>query len=490
MPNSTTAKPRSTSSSRRRPPGPRMHVRARGGKGGRPRGSVSSPGWLARDLERKRKARDSHRARKSLRALERDALPLLPKAEVESLARECGFYQRQPKAIEAFSFALCCAMAALAEGKRGFASVWRLLSAAAGVEVARSAVTQRFGDGSAKLMEELFVRAVARLPATPTPELLSRLEEFREVLADDGSVVTLSPLLRKLFPATRTNCVEAAGKVHATADLVRRRVVAVEVTGERESELAVARSHPPKPGVLYMRDLGYTSYDHFAEIKEAQAHLLYRLKDNANPTIVAVRHGILAPAETVRQELGLNSPKLRFTVSRSTFDVDARFETKNGCETLRVVGLFNPATDKYHCYVTTLSPENWTPEDLAALYSLRWVIELLFKLLKSSCHLDHLDTSDPGALRTHIYASLLAATILSSVCHAAANAEGMQVSIISAQVAGIAAPLIVMPLMWLYYGRSPTFEELADSIVRVIAFGCRNQNPKRTRLKWEKLGHQ
>ena len=490
MANSTTVQRRSTSTARRHPPGPRTRVGSRRGTGGRPRGSVSSPGWLARSLEQGREARDARRAKQSLKALERDTLALLPKAEVESLAHECGFYQRQPRAIEAFSFALCCSMAALAEGKRGFASVWRLLSAAAGVDVARSAVTQRFGDGSAKLMEELFVRAVAKLPSTPAPELLSRLKEFREVLADDGSVVTLSPLLSKLFPSTRTNSVEAAGKVHATADLVRRRVVAVEVTGERESELAIARAHSPKPGVLYMRDLGYTSYDHFAEIKGAKAHLLYRLKDNANPTIVAVRHGVLAPAEAVRRSRGLNSPELRFTVSRRTFDVDARFETKNGAETLRVVGVFNPATAKYHCYVTTLSPDDWTPEDLAALYSLRWVIELLFKLLKSSCHLDHLDTSDPGALRTHIYSSLLAATILSSVCHAAANAEGVPASIISTQVAGIAAPILVMPLMWLYLGKSPTFEELADSIVRVVAFGCRNQNPKRTRQKWGMLGHQ
>jgi hypothetical protein len=122
---------------------------------------------------------------------------------------------------------------------------------------------------------------------------------------------------------------------------------------------------------------------------------------------------------------------------------------------LRVVGLYNPETEKYHCYVTTLSPDEWSPEELAVLYSRRWMVELLFKLLKSSCHLDHLDTSDPDALRTHVYASLLAATILSSLRHAAAVVHGIPLDAISPLMTGIAAPLLVMPLMFLWRNRSP-----------------------------------
>ena len=133
-------------------------------------------------------------------------------------------------------------------------------------------------------------------------------------------------------------------------------------------------------------------------------------------------------------------------------------------------------------------PDDFDPDELAALYCLRWVIELLFKLLKSSCHLDHVDTSDPAALRTHIYASLLGATILSALCHAAAEVHGLHPTEISALVTGIAAPIIVMPLMFLWCKRKLTPEEMADSILRVLAVGCRDQNPGRTRAKWGVLG--
>jgi len=102
-------------------------------------------------------------------------------------------------------------------------------------------------------------------------------------------VLTLSPLLEKLFPATRTNSVRAAGKLHATA-----------------------------------------------EIKAGNADVLSRLEDNANPTIVAVRHGVRSPAATVRNGVGLNDPDLRFTTTRDTFDLDARFKTETGSDAVDV----------------------------------------------------------------------------------------------------------------------------------------------------------
>lgn len=445
-------------------------------------GSVGEPGWLRRTLERERLAKAQQRERRSYKALAKDTLSLLSKEEIESIARECGFYKRDPKQISAFDFVLSCAMASLTEAKRGFATVWRLLAAAAGVEVARSAVTQRFGEGSAELLKQVFTKASERLPTLPCPDLLGRLERFESVLADDGSVIMLSPLLKKLFPATRTNSVDAAGKVHATADLLRRRITQVEITGERESELKVSRSRPLQAGTLYMSDLGYTCYDYFADIKNAEADLLWRLKDNANPTIVKVRHGIYSPVSVVKRKLGLDSLELRFT--QDTFDVDAEFPTSDGSVVLRVVGRYNPETEKYHCYVTTLGADEFTPEELAALYCLRWVIELLFKLLKSSCHLDHVDTRNPDALRTHIYASLLAAAILSSMCHAAASVYGIPVYAISGLTAGIAAPIVALPLLFLWNSTELTPQKLADMILRVLAVGCRDQNPKRTREKW------
>jgi uncharacterized iron-regulated membrane protein len=134
-----------------------------------------------------------------------------------------------------------------------------------------------------------------------------------------------------------------------------------------------------------------------------------------------------------------------------------------------------------------LPPDVLTPRELATLYALRWQIQLLFKLLKSSCHLDHLDTGDVNALRTHIYASILAAVILSALAQEAAKFAGLSPREISMLAVGVAAPLLAVPLLLLWLGRRPTPEELAAIIMRTLAIGCRDQNPRRTREKWGRL---
>ncbi|MGC9420660.1 MAG: hypothetical protein ACP5EN_16975, partial [Rhodovulum sp.] len=157
------------------------------------RKGTTSRGRLKRDIERRRNLRKS---RCDFKRLKKYVFGLFSRGEVDELARKTGFYKRCPRQIPAFEFAVCCALASLVEAKRGFASVWRMLSAAAGINVARSAVTQRFGAGSAAMMAELFDRAVERLPqwGMENPELYEKLGRFHRVLADDGCVVRLSPL--------------------------------------------------------------------------------------------------------------------------------------------------------------------------------------------------------------------------------------------------------------------------------------------------------
>ncbi len=433
-------------------------------------------------IKQKRKLRHIRRDYQRLKAT---VFCLFTRQEVEQLAVSCGFCQREAKKIFPFEFVLCCMLGCMLEDKRGFASIWRLLAAAAGIVVARSAVTGRFGQGSARMMEALFIRAVSRLPQPEHPDLLGKLVRFKQVLAQDGSVLQLAPVLKKLFPATRTNSMAAAGKIHATADVVHRRLTAVTLTGERDSELQQAQEQGIKAGALYIRDLGYNCYDEFAAMIAEDADLLMRLKSNANPTVVRVRHGVRGP----RRSEGMKFQDLELCKTQDTFDLDARFPSFDGATTeLRVVGRYNAQTDKYHTYVTTLSAEAFSVEEIAVLYSLRWVIELLFKLAKSSCHLDHLDTGNPDAIRTHIYASLLAATVLAAVVYAAAKSAGIPVSDISLLTVGIAAPLMVLPLMILWGQRELTYDELAAMIVRMVVYGCREQNPGRSARQWGVLG--
>lgn len=57
-------------------------------------------------------------------------------------------------------------------------------------------------------------------------------------------------------------------------------------------------------------------------------------------------------------------------------------------ETYRLVGVLNHETNEYHLYITSLSPEQMSAEDVALLYGARWSVELIFKELKRIYQLD------------------------------------------------------------------------------------------------------
>ena len=58
---------------------------------------------------------------------------------------------------------------------------------------------------------------------------------------------------------------------------------------------------------------------------------------------------------------------------------------------------------------------------------------------------------------------------------------------ISVLTVGIAAPLLVIPLLFLWCEREITYDELAAAVIRTVAFGCRNQIPRRSAEKWAAL---
>ncbi len=67
----------------------------------------------------------------------------------------------------------------------------------------------------------------------------------------------------------------------------------------------------------------------------------------------------------------------------------------------------NMDEEKYHIYLTDISPDILTPEDIAKLYGARWDIELVFKELKSRYDLDVVNTTKSYTVEAYIWISIL-----------------------------------------------------------------------------------
>ena len=105
-------------------------------------------------------------------------------------------------------------------------------------------------------------------------------------------------------------------------------------------------------------------------------------------------------------------------------DLDASFKMLKGPERqLRVVRLVadvevvdGKEKPKELLFVTNLTPDQFTVEQLATLYRFRWEIERLFTVCKGVGRLDHLRSGNPDVVETFVYATLLAVVLGLIVC--------------------------------------------------------------------------
>jgi len=64
-----------------------------------------------------------------------------------------------------------------------------------------------------------------------------------------------------------------------------------------------------------------------------------------------------------------------------------------------LVCVFNSESGGYHTYLTNISVEMLSAEEIALLYGARWEIELVFKELKSYYRLDQIPSENPNIVK-------------------------------------------------------------------------------------------
>jgi len=294
---------------------------------------------------------------------------------------------------------------------RTIAGFQRAYSAATNQTVARSSFYDRFTPALEALLSDLLEHALEEVAVPHT--IAPQFELFREVLIADATVFRLHRLL-DAFPATHSN--QSGAKLHLVQNATKQTIEQFQLTDERTHESSQLRTGSWLRGRLLLFDLGFYSFRRFALIDENGGFFLTRLKSNVNPLIVGERRkwrerAISLPERRLRGVLG--------DLTREIIDVTVEIEFKRRAYAgkqstdsmeFRVVGVRNEDTDDYHLYVTNL-PDEFTPRQVAALYGLRWEVELLFRELKSLYRLEKFQTSDPAIVHLLVVAALLTLTV-------------------------------------------------------------------------------
>ncbi len=295
---------------------------------------------------------------------------------------------------------------------RQLATFKRSYQTLSGTTISDAAFYVRFDKKLVAFLKAALERAFQEVH--PVRVIKGALQRFKDILLIDGTIVTLHDSLAKLYEGTRT---AAAIKISCVMSVACETLRSVKIFAENTPDAKTIRLGPWVKDHLLIFDLGYFKHKFFARIVENGGHFLSRLKKNSNPVITAVHRKWRGQAiDLVGKRLKEVLPRLR----REEIDVeiDLKFdrreyagETRPDAMRVRMVGILNEETGEHHLYVTDLPAELLSPAEVAALYSGRWAIELLFKELKSFYKLDVVHSDRREVVEALVYTALLTLVI-------------------------------------------------------------------------------
>jgi len=351
-------------------------------------------------------------------SVEKALCHLFPSLWLAEQARETGMVQRQRKVSPISLFWTLVLSFGIGKEHR-IASLRRAYTEATGVELCASSFYDRFTPRLVVFLQRSCERALRQVTVR-APVLRESLSAFLDVLITDATVLRLHDLLKHTYAACRTNHTQAAAKLHLVYSVFGTSDQQIRLTSERRHESQVLTIGEWVKGRLLLFDLGYFSYGLLDRIRRLGGFFVSRLKDGCQPRITAVHQG------DGKELVGRKLQEVLFFIRREVLDVEVditykkrkyRGKQRSVTQSFRLVGLKHPVTKEYHLYVTNLPLTLFSARAIAQLYSARWLVELIFKQLKSYYQLEAFPSQNIHLVHALIYAALITLCVSQRIEH-------------------------------------------------------------------------
>ncbi len=344
--------------------------------------------------------------------VEKDLYAVFSPEWLRKKAQETGLIKRERKIDPVIMFWVLV-MSFGVRLERNLANLKRSYEKASYKKLSDSSWYERFTPELVAFLKACVAHAIEQLAHEQNRVLSEKIAKFKDVLIQDSTIVRLHKALAKKWPAARSRTVAAGVKVSTLVSAVADGPKRIGIYAESTNELKTLRVGPWIKDRVLLIDLGFYKHQLFARIKENGGYFVSRLKEIADPLIMDVHSTCCGNSIDVKGKyLSEVLPKLK----RQILDVEVEisFKRRNykgkerkDSELFRLVAVFNEEEDKYHVYLTNISPDVLGPEDIAKLYGARWDVELVFKELKNRYALDVVNTTNPRIVEAYIWIAIL-----------------------------------------------------------------------------------
>ena len=369
----------------------------------------------------------------------------LSPAVLKDIAKRVGFVKRASK-YQANELIALCVWLSQEIGNTSLPQLCSRLEASTGVSMRAEGLNQRFNQAAVAYLREVFRALLAQKLCANQSLPANLMSTFKRIRILDATVFQLPDPFALHYQGSGGSSNTAGVKIQLEYDLLSGQFLNVQVGPGKNNDKTYGTSclETVEAGDLCLRDLGYFDLGDLQTIHDKEAYYISRLKLNTriyikNPEPEYFKNGTLkkqteyiqldmtqmmadlTPGETIEvheANIGhIQKLPTRVIIHRLTDDQtqtrlqnQAIREKKKGIvmkeKSKRLMGM--------NVYITNTSVEEVPTDDVHALYSLRWQIEILFKTWKSFFEIDACKTLKRERLECHLYGQLIGILLCSS----------------------------------------------------------------------------
>lgn len=355
---------------------------------------------------------------------------ILGKEQLEKLARESGFVQRVTSRLTGEMFLDLNVCYLPCNQERSLNDMGAYLEENYGFTIGKQALDERFNRRSVQFMrliyEELLSALVYQSPISKGLE-----SNFSAIKLIDATSFQLSEAFSSSYKGSGGSASCSAIKIHQVYELLKGELVDLHIGNGKDPDVLFwsQGQAPAQKNELWIADLGYFSLAHFEELMQAGAYFLSRYKTGTGVylknklgdfeplDLAAYLAQPLAEAQTLSVYLGKDS---RIPVRLWIESVPASTKAKR-LKKIRDKGkkwnqsALSEQLCGFNLFITNAPSVKLPSDQIRSIYSLRWQIELLFKVWKSVLEIDKLGKVSIYRFECYLYGCLIALLMTSSL---------------------------------------------------------------------------
>ncbi|MDO8871112.1 MAG: IS4 family transposase [Methanoregula sp.] len=286
-------------------------------------------------------------------------------------------------------------------------------------KIRQQSLSKRMDETMVKFLSQVFLACIDHISSTCPAELRDHYKAFKTIYILDSTIIRLHAKLAALYPSTRSRIAAGGMKISLLFNAVSHGPEMITIVSERVHDIKALKIGPWIKDCLILMDLGYYSHWNLIKIIEYGGSFVIRVKKNTKPTVISVFFSSCADIFPVLGSItlweyldsipqkGIIDLFVQIGFKRRKY----RNKQRRDAKMIRVVCFWNEEKAMWHTYMTNLSVQSFSAEEIYLLYRFRWEIEMIFKELKSDFELGKLRSSRDPVVLVNVYASLIRLTI-------------------------------------------------------------------------------